>query len=212
MPSAHDILFPHDDDVMARYRREHDEQQEAIARKRRDEERAQQRTQVVPAPDDYWAQVDARIEEKFNVILDAVGQALDQLLDKQHENIQAALDRRDDAIQALRNEVEIKIGLGRKLARLKAEIAEARQEAPSFKCELDGLREQVAKQQKIISRLRGQQSELMYAQQQNSKEITLTGFRLTTEIGAQTRAVLEQLRASGFDLVEEMQPLSGLAS
>jgi hypothetical protein len=85
-------------------------------------------------------------------------------------------------------------------------------QSADFNAELDGLREQVAKQQKIISRLRAEQSQLAYAQQQNSKEITLTGFRMTAAIGEQTRAVLQRLQENGFDLVEEMPPLSGLAS
>jgi hypothetical protein len=105
-----------------RYRREHDEQQAELARNRRREERERQRTQQVAlAPDDYWAEVDRRIQEKFDNAIAAAGEALGKLLDKQHESLQAALDRRDRAIQALRDEVEIKIGLGRKRARLKGE-------------------------------------------------------------------------------------------
>ena len=80
-PSAHDILFPDDPDPLAKYRREHDEQQEAIARKRRDEERAQQRTQqVAQAHDDFWGHVDARIEQKGDVIFEAVVEAVGQAL------------------------------------------------------------------------------------------------------------------------------------
>ncbi|HKF11535.1 MAG TPA: hypothetical protein VKB89_22905 [Xanthobacteraceae bacterium] len=89
--------------------------------------------------------------------------------------------------------------------------------APNFKAELDAARQEIAKQQKLINRLRGSVVQLEFEQAQASKEITLTGFRLTTEIGARTREamgeVLEQLRASGFDVVDEMPPpLSRLAS
>ena len=118
------------EDPLARYRREHDEQQVEFARQRRREERERQRAQqAVPAPDDYWAEVDRRIEEKLIAAIKAMDQGLTELLDQQHASIQEALDRRDAAIQALRNEIEIKLGLGRKLARLKAEVAEARQQA-----------------------------------------------------------------------------------
>ena len=181
------------------------------------EERTQQRTQsqqVAPGSDDFWGHVDARIEQKGDDILEAVGEVLAQLFDKEHASIQAALDKRDHAIQALRDEVEIKIGLGRKLARLKAEVAEARQQAPSFKSELDGLRKEVAKEEKMIARLRGEQSQLAYAQKQldaeqqkNRQQVSLTAVKLTT-IGAQTRTALEALRENGFDLWE-MEPQAG---
>jgi DNA repair exonuclease SbcCD ATPase subunit len=252
-----------DEDPLRRYQREYAERQEELARERRREERERQRnvSQVAMAPDDYWAEVDRRIEEKFNVVLEAAGRALGDLLDKQHESIQAALDRRDHAIQALRDEVEIKIGLGRKLARLKAEAAEARQQArdrelenlqrelgtlrneielqlnlkselaaaraeiealrqraPSFESELNGLREQVAKQEKTIRRLRGEASQLAYAQkkleaeqQKNRQQVSLTVTQMTASIGAQTREILHRLQENGFDL-GEMESPSGLIS
>jgi chromosome segregation ATPase len=252
------------EDPLRRYRREHDEQQAELARQRRLEERERQRTevrQVVPAPDDYWAEIDRRIEEKFNVVIKAVDEVLGKMFDAQHENIQAALDRRDAKIQALRDEIEIKIGLGRKLARFKAEVAEARQQArereleslqrelgtlrneielklnlkselaaaraeiedlrqraPSFESELNGLREQVAKQEKTIRRLRGEQSQLAYAQKQldaeqqkNRQQVSLTVTQMTASIGAQTREILHRLQENGFDLWEMESP-SGLAS
>jgi chromosome segregation ATPase len=165
-----------------------------------------------------WVEwVDGRIEQMRDFILDTVGQALGELLDKEHASFQVALDKRDRAIEMLRDEIEIKIGLGRKLAKLKAEVAEAQQQAPNFKAELDGLQEQVAKQQKIISRLRGEQSQLAYAQKQldseqqkNRQQVSLTAVKLTT-IGAQTRTALEALRENGFDLWEMESP-SGLMS
>jgi hypothetical protein len=55
------------EDPLTRYRREHDEQQAELARNRRREERERQRMQQVAlAPDDYWAEVDRRIQEKFD--------------------------------------------------------------------------------------------------------------------------------------------------
>jgi chromosome segregation ATPase len=247
------------EDPLRRYQREFNEQQEELARQRRREERERQRTevrQVAIAPDDYWAEVDRRIEEKLNVILEAAGEAIGKLLDKQHESLQSALDRRDRAIQALRDEIEIKIGLGRKLARFKTELDQARQQArereleslqrelgtlrneielklnlkselaaarteveelrqraPSFKAELDGLREKVAKQEKTISRLRGEQSQLAYAQkeldvaqQKNRREVSLTVTQMTASIGAQTREILHRLQENGFDLWEMESP------
>jgi chromosome segregation ATPase len=247
------------EDPLVRYRREHDEQQAELARQRRREERERQRTevrQVAIAPDDYWAEVDRRIEEKLNVILEAAGEAIGKLLDKQHESLQSALDRRDRAIQALRDEIEIKIGLGRKLARFKTELDQARQQArereleslqrelgtlrneielklnlkselaaarteveelrqraPSFKAELEDLREQVAKQKKTISRLRTEHSILEYQQkrldaeqQKNRQQVALTVTQMTASIGAQTREILHRLQENGFDLWEMESP------
>ena len=57
---------------------------------------------------------------------------------------------------------------------------------------MDGLREQVEKQQKIISRLRGEASQLAYRQQQldseqqkNKHEISVTAVKVTS-IGSTT--------------------------
>jgi chromosome segregation ATPase len=118
------------------------------------------------------AWVDARIEAKFNAVIEAVDQALGKMFDMQHEEIQSALDRRDAKIQAVRDEIEIKIGLGRKLARLKAEVAEARAMQPNFEAELASLREQNAKQEKTILRLRTEQSILQYQQKQLDAELS----------------------------------------
>ena len=78
------------------------------------------------------------------------------------------------------------------------------------------LREENAKQAKLILRLRGQTSQLEFAQKQieteqtkNRQQVTLTAAQLST-IGGQTRQVLEELRANGIDF-EEWTP-SGLAS
>jgi predicted nucleic acid-binding Zn-ribbon protein len=219
MPSAHTINFPDDPDPLARYRREYEQQEAELARQRRQEERERQRSasQVALAPDDYWAEVDRRIEEKLNAAIETVGKAVGELLDKQHESLQSALDRRDAKIEALHHEIEIKVGLRRRLDRLQSEITAARQQAPDFKAELDGLREKVAKQEKLITRLRGEQSILDYAQKElaaeqrkSRHEISVTAIEVTS-IGGATREVLERLRAEGIDFIEEWAP-SGLAS
>jgi predicted RNase H-like nuclease (RuvC/YqgF family) len=139
------------------------------------------------------------------------------VIGSERRDFQAALDKRDREIKllrrelaTLRSEVELKLKLKRELAAAQTEIEELRQRAPNFKAELDAARQEIAKQQKLINRLRGAVVQLEFEQAQASKEITLTGFRLTTEIGARTREamgeVLEQLRASGFDVVDEMPP------
>jgi chromosome segregation ATPase len=152
------------------------------SRQRRHEEpvRPQRTQQTMDAQPASWVEwVDARIEEKFNVVLDIVGEALGKLFDKQHASIQEALDRRDAEIKLLkrelrsmRAEVALKLTLKTELAAAQAEIDELRQRAPSFKSELNGLREEIAKQQKIISRLRGQNSELAFVQKQLDAELS----------------------------------------
>jgi chromosome segregation ATPase len=144
------------------------------SRQRRHEERAEQPPpQTMDAQTASWVEwVDARIEEKFNVVLDIVGEALGKLFDKQHENLQSALDRRDAAIQALRDEVEVKLSLGRKVARLKAEIAEARAMQPNFEDKLNVLEGRVEKVSKQTSRVRTEQSILEYQQKQLNTELS----------------------------------------
>jgi chromosome segregation ATPase len=103
------------------------------SRQPRHEEHVQvtQTQQVVPAVDDYLTEVDARIKEGTDFVLDTCGEAIGKLLHKQHkdihEDIQAALDKRDAKIQELRDEITVKIGFERKLARVKSELAEVRQ-------------------------------------------------------------------------------------
>ena len=93
-----------------------------------------------------------------------------------------------------------------------------RQRAPNFESELDGLREKVANQEKLITRLRGEQSQLAYAQkkldaeqQKNHQQVSLTVTQMTASIGAQTREILHRLQENGFDLWEMESP-SGLIS
>jgi hypothetical protein len=76
MLSPHTINFPDDPDPLAKYRRECEQQEAEFARQRAHEERERQRAQAqqAVATNDYWAEVDRRIEEKFNVILEACGE------------------------------------------------------------------------------------------------------------------------------------------
>jgi predicted RNase H-like nuclease (RuvC/YqgF family) len=86
---------------------------------------------------------------------------------------QQALDRRDAEIKqlrrelrTLRSEIDTKLNLRAELAAARGEIEQLRRRSPDFKAELDNLRAQVARQEKLISRLRGQATELAYAQKQ----------------------------------------------
>jgi chromosome segregation ATPase len=162
------------EDALVRYRREHAEQQAEFARHRAHEERERRRAQqTVDAQTASWVEwVDARIEEKLNGVIKAMDQELTELLDKQHEQIQAALDQRDRAIQRLRDEVEVKLSLGRKVARLKAEIAEARAMQPNFEGKLNVLEDRVEKVSKQTSRVRTEQSILGYQQKQLDAELS----------------------------------------
>jgi predicted RNase H-like nuclease (RuvC/YqgF family) len=214
MPSPHSINFPDDPDPLARYRREYEQQQEELARNRCREEREQQR-----APNDFWAHVDDRIAQSQNVITEATG----EVIASERRDLQAALKKRDDQInllrrelRTLRTEVDVKLKLAGELAAAQVEIAALRQRAPSFEAELVGLRETVEKQQKMITRLLSQQSQLEFAQKQveaaqqkDRREVTLTAVQLTA-FGQQTRQVLEQLRDAGVDF-ENWAPM-GLAS
>ena len=168
----------------------------------------------------WWQWTDARIAAAIERQADFDSEGLRQGIDKIHDAVQAALDKRDREIENLRREIKMlrdEVGLERGLAKLKAEVDRARQQAPSFKSELNGLQEKVAKQEKLITRLRGEASQLAYRQQQldsqqqkDRREVTLTAVQLTA-IGGQTRSVLETLRANGVDFIEEWAP-SGLAS
>jgi SMC interacting uncharacterized protein involved in chromosome segregation len=191
------------EDALTRYRREDAQQKEALARERAAEREQQSNVQTMDADTqkrwDEWA--DNKIEQKSEFILAVVKEAFGQWTDEHHKNVQAALDRRDGAIQALRDEVEIKIGLSRKLARLKAEVAEARQQAPSFKAELDDLREQVTKQQKTISHLRAENSTLEYCQKELDRELS----RMKRE-AAPSSAVVEFETSSSRITVGNLHP------
>jgi septal ring factor EnvC (AmiA/AmiB activator) len=93
-------------------------------------------------------------------------------------------------------------------------FAEMQARAPDFRAELADLKSTIERQQKTIVRLRGQASQLEFAQRQldaeqskNRREMTLTVTKLSA-VGEQTRTALEALRENGFDLWE-MEPPSG---
>jgi hypothetical protein len=112
------------------------------------------------------------VDERINGAVEVCAEEINKLLDKVYDDFGRALAKRDQEIKLLRDEIEIKIGLGRKLARLKAEVAEARQQAPNFKAELARLQEENAQQEKRIVRLRAQNSMLEYQQKQVDKELS----------------------------------------
>jgi predicted RNase H-like nuclease (RuvC/YqgF family) len=168
--------------------------------------------------------LDAQIDEKFNLALDAAGEAIgheraafQQALDRQRAEIR--LLRRE--LRTLRDEFDAKLNLKAELAAARGEIEQLRRRSPDFKAELDNLRAQVAKQDKLISRLRGQASELAYAQKQLDaeqrnvkREISVTEITISS-IGSRTREILEGLRQDGYDWLGEMPALpvrSGFAS
>ena len=161
-----------------------------------------------------WVEwIDARIDAAIAAAIDDLTPALIKMFDNAHDRVQEALDARDAKIQAVRDEIEVKIGLGRKLARAKAEIEQLRERAPSYESELAALRGQIEKQQKIILRLRGEASHLAYRQQQldseqqrNKREISVTAVKVTS-IGSTTREILESLRQDGYDWLGEVPTL-----
>jgi chromosome segregation ATPase len=194
--NAHDVLFPDDPDPMAKYRREMEAAHGAAE------------TFVTKTVEQARVSAPAANDVTADVMIEAVG----QVISSERRDFRAALTKRDREIKllrrelrSLRTEVELKLNLKSELAAARVKVEELRQRAPSFEAELNGLRAQIAKQQQIISRLRAEQSQLAYEQQQNSKAVTLTAtqVRMTTEIGAQTREALQRLREeSGFELWE----------
>jgi hypothetical protein len=148
----------------------------------------------------------------FNVVEDVMGMAVARL---QHE-FEAALAKRDAEIQQLNQRFEIELALSKKLARVQREIDQARQRQPNFESELTSLREENAKQQKLISRLRGrlsqlefQQKKLESEQQHGRQQLKVTSVELTNVSGV-TRTVLERLQEEGIDLGTDC--LTGLPS
>ena len=111
-----------------------------------------------------------------------------------------------------------KLNLKAELAAARGEIEQLRRRWPDFKAELNGLREQVTKQEKSISRLRTEQSILGYQQKQldaeqqkNRHEVSLTAVRVTA-FGQRTEKILRELYENGFNVVGEMQSPSGSIS
>jgi chromosome segregation ATPase len=203
------------EDSLQRYRREYDEQQEEFARQRRQEER-RQRTQVTTSPDDYWNEVDARIDAKLGRVIEAL-EAFSEACVGQLENLQAKLAGQDREIQQLNKRFEVEISLARKLSKVQREFDQARQQQPNFRSELDALKVTIEQQEKTIVRLRSRATQLEFAQKQSDaarwkdrREMSVTEMRVT-KFGQQTEKILRELYENGFDVVEEMQSPSRLA-
>jgi hypothetical protein len=79
--------------------------------------------------------IDGWIEQEKDAILEAVGEALAQLLDKASADTQRALDKRDRELEGLRREIKLlrdEVGLERGLAKLKVEVAKASESVSSL--------------------------------------------------------------------------------
>ena len=152
-----------------------------------------------PAPGD----VD-RIDAGIRSVLEIAGEAHGHL----ERDVREGFRKRDREIEALRREIKTlrdEVGLERGLAKLKAEINQARQQAPSFKAELNALQEKMARQEKTILKLRVENSQLTYGQSQLEKQqrqsqqhLKVTSLEISN-VGAATRAVLEGLQREGFE-------------
>jgi hypothetical protein len=118
------------------------------------------------------------------------------------KRFKGALDRRDAKIQALRDEIEIKIGLGRKLARLKAEVAEARAMQPNFEGKLNDLEGRVEKVSKQTLRVRTEQSMLGYQQKQLDAKLS----QMKRESAASPAAVVQFETSSSRITVGNLHP------
>jgi len=185
----------------------------ALSRQHRDDEpihkTAAPAQDPPPAPDEYSGPV--------------LVEALGEVIASERRDVREALEKRDREIKllrrqvrALQDEVDLRLKLADELSACRGEIEELRQRAPSYKSELASLRETVEKQAKLITRLRGQMSQVDYAQRQleaaqrkDRYEATLTVTQLSA-VGSATREVLDRLRAEGVDF-EEWAPM-GLAS
>ena len=162
----------------------------------------------------WWSWTQDHVEARIRFLREVVGAAIVS----ERDDFQEALDKRDREIKSLRREVQMlrdEVGLERGLAALKAEVVEARQVQPTYDNQLNDLQSQVEKLQKQTIRVRAEQSTLAYKQQHLST-VEFTHRRATsiklTNIGEQTRQVLQRLRENGFDLVDEMRSPSGQVS
>jgi hypothetical protein len=169
---------------------------------------------VMATTEDFFGHVDMRIKQTADVVLDAAG----TVIGCERKDFQAALDKRDREIELLRRElgtlraeVELKLKLKSELAALKTEIEQARRLQPNFDGKLNVLQAQVEKLTKQTTRLRAGHSTLDYQRQQSDKRMTTTRLEVTS-VGEQTREVLQRLRASGFDLMDETASPSGFVS
>ena len=118
------------------------------------------------APDD----VDG-IDAGIRSVLEIAGEAHGRL----QRDVQEGFRKRDREIESLRREIKMlrdEVGLERGLTALKAEVKQARQQAPNFKTELARLQEEIGTQRKTIVRLRAQNSTLEYGQKALDKELS----------------------------------------
>ena len=170
---------------------------------------------------DDGASVPAAGDDDISSLEEAIGTVIARLFDKANDNIQAALAKRDREIESLRREIKMlrdEVGLERGLAKLRTEVEEARSEvaetrrlAPNFEGKLNVLQGQVEKLARTTSKLRAGQSQLDFRLQQTGKHVAMTRIEVS-HVGEQTREVLQRLRASGFDLMDGMQPPSEFRS
>jgi hypothetical protein len=141
---------------------------------------------------------------------EVVGAVIAKCVGQLDRKFQAALTQRDEKIQALEQRLDIEIALEHKLTAIKSELAEAQGEiaetrrlAPNFNAKLNILEGRIEKLTKQTVRLRAGHSTLEYQQRESGKQIRKTKFEVTN-VGATTREILQQLQASGFDLMGEM--------
>jgi predicted nucleic acid-binding Zn-ribbon protein len=151
-------------------------------------------------------------DDSYDYFHDVMGMAIARL----QREFETALAKRDAEIKALHERFEIEIGLSRKLARVQREITAAKQRQPDFESELNSLREENAKQQKLISRLRGQVSQLEFQQKKldaeqikDRNQVSMTEVRVTT-FGQRTENIVRELNENGF-VVDEAPLLSRLS-
>jgi hypothetical protein len=125
-----------------------------------------------PAASSPWSEwVDGRIAYEIDVLCEAIGPVIaSERRDVKAEfrDAETALLRRE--VRALRAEIDSKLNVERELAAARSEIKELPQRAPNFESALAELREQNARQERVIWRLRGEQSTLEYQQRQLAAE------------------------------------------
>jgi hypothetical protein len=147
-----------------------------------------------------------QMQLNFENKLVALQLKFDESLNEVGTNLKRALDH---AIAQLNQRFEVEIGLGKKLARAEREISAARERQPNFEAELVSLREENVKQQKLITRLRGQASQHEYAlkkldaaQMKDRRETSLVATQVTV-FGERTASVLRSLcEETGLNLID----------
>jgi hypothetical protein len=153
-----------------------------------------------------WAAwVEDKIEAKLNSVVEGVV-VLSEAVAKLSESSATHRKKHERAIEALGHRLDIEVALGKKIARMKAEIAEARAQQPNFENQLSELREENARQKQQIVRLRAEQSQLRYGQkkleseqQHGRQQLKVTSIEVSN-IGGATRTMLERLQQEGLDL------------